>query len=487
MLWVHDSGASNWSRRGFLTAGSLGLAGLTLPDLLRVRAETRGDTDFIRDKSVLFVFLSGGPTQYETFTPNMDAPEPYRSTIGEIKTSLPGVTFSSVFPQLAQRAHKMAVIRSFVPSKTIGEHAEAAANVLTGGTRQRTDTRTGHSIGAAYARLRGNTNPETGLPSHIALSCGSHGSMHYKFFLEAHQGGSLGPGHAPFQLEPILRPAQDNNTPTAKLPENRLLQEMTLSLPSERLDDRVALRQSLDLLQRKIDQRDAEAHDHYTKQAVQVLRGVAARGFDLAQEPAAIQARYDTSDMKARIKTDGSDTNAYRYDPMIENYGRYLLLARRLIEAGAGFVTVQMAGWDMHADGNNPNVGNGMKMIGPALDRALAALMDDLEMRGLSDRVLVVVTGEFGRTGKMQGEGGRNHWAQLSPLLLIGGGLKMGQVIGQYDRQNSTATGDAISLPQLIATMMHTLFDLGKLRITRGVPAELLQFVGGVEPIARLL
>src|SRR4029079_8306512 len=116
--------------------------------------------------------------------------------------------------------------------------------------------------------------------------------------------------------------------------------------------------------------------------------------------------------------------------------GEQLLTARRLIEAGAGFVTVQSAGWDMHADGNNPRIEDGMWMLGRPLDKALSAFLDDLEQRGLSEHVLTIVTGDFGRTPTINNRGGRDHWANLCTLALFGGGLKMGQVIGQSDRQN---------------------------------------------------
>jgi uncharacterized protein (DUF1501 family) len=172
------------------------------------------------------------------------------------------------------------------------------------------------------------------------------------------------------------------------------------------------------------------------------------------------------------------------FEPSI--LGQQLLTARRLIEAGAGFVTVQSAGWDMHADGNNPGIREGMEMLGRPLDRALSALLGDLEQRGLLDRVLVVLTGDFGRTPTINARGGRDHWANLCTLALFGGGLRMGQVVGQSDRQNRVPTTNPIGPANLLATVMHTLFDVGVLRVARGVPTSLVRLIEDHRPIAEL-
>ena len=172
------------------------------------------------------------------------------------------------------------------------------------------------------------------------------------------------------------------------------------------------------------------------------------------------------------------------FEPSI--LGKQMLMARRLIEAGAGFVTVQSAGWDMHADGNNPGIKAGMEMLGRPVDRALSAFLDDLEQRGLSDKVLVVLTGDFGRTPKINIRGGRDHWANLCTLGLWGGGLKMGQVIGKSDRNNAVPATTPYSTPNLLSTVMHTLFDVGVLRITRGAPNNLVKLIEDHKPIEEL-
>jgi uncharacterized protein (DUF1501 family) len=153
--------------------------------------------------------------------------------------------------------------------------------------------------------------------------------------------------------------------------------------------------------------------------------------------------------------------------------GRQMLMARRLVEAGCGFVTVQNAGWDMHADVNNPGIEAGMKMLGPTLDHAVAAFLDDLEARGLDQKVLLVITGDFGRTPRINPRGGRDHWAPLSTLALAGGGLRMGQVIGRSTRLADAPADEPVTPGALLATLMHSLFDVSRLRLQPGVPREI--------------
>lgn len=167
--------------------------------------------------------------------------------------------------------------------------------------------------------------------------------------------------------------------------------------------------------------------------------------------------------------------------------GQQMLLARRLVENGAGFVTVHSAGWDMHADGNNPGIVKGMNMLGTTVDKAVSAFLEDLESRGLSDKVLLVITGDFGRTPKVNKNGGRDHWASLGTLAFAGGGLRMGQVIGKSDRNNGEPAEDPVTPQMLLGTVMHTLFDIGQLRVARGVPRDLVQLVENAPTIRHLL
>jgi uncharacterized protein (DUF1501 family) len=148
---------------------------------------------------------------------------------------------------------------------------------------------------------------------------------------------------------------------------------------------------------------------------------------------------------------------------------------------------VQSSGWDMHDDGNNCGVLEGFQMLGPEVDHAASVFLDDLRERGLDDKVMLVVTGEMGRTPKKQGKGGRNHWAGVTPLLLAGGGLKVGRVVGESDAQGGVPKSSPIRPSNLMATILHSLFDVGQLRIAPGLPADLVKQVVDARPIAELM
>jgi uncharacterized protein (DUF1501 family) len=450
------------ARRDFLQAGLLGLGSLSLPWLLRSRAlAASSGAGFVRDKAVVLVFLGGGASHIETFNPNMDAPDPHRSMTGEVQTTLPGLSFGGTFPLLARHAKKMAIVRSF--RHPVADHARAISHVLTAGTDADGGGQTGFSMGALYARLRGPNHPANGLPTYLLLA-NPHKDGQYSRemsrVITGSRGGTLGPTLEPFN-------------PTGG---DKALSNMKLNLPVDRLNDRRKLLHQLDELKRGIDARDAaEGFDQFERQALDLLTGGASKAFDLSQEGPRTIERYDTSKFQCGHKV---------FEP--SNMGKQFLMARRLIEAGAGFITIQSAGWDMHADGNNPGIVKGMEMLGRPLDKALSAFLEDLDERGLSDKVLVVVTGDFGRTPKVQGNGGRNHWPNLCTLALIGGGLKMGQVIGKSARNNDIPASEPIAPVNLLATIMHTLFDIGTLRVTRGLPADLVRLVETGKPIAEL-
>ena len=450
------------SRRDFIQAGLLGLGSLGLPWLLRTRAEAAAvEPTFVRDRAVVLIFLAGGASHIETFNPNMDGPEAARSVTGEVKTTLPGVTLGGTFPRLARLAKQMAIVRSF--RHPVGAHAQAISHVLTGGTDPNGQARTGFGMGAMYARLRGTNHPKNGLPTYHLLPA-PHKDPQYNRELQrvviGSRPGPLGPTCAPF-------------VPTGK---GNALENMRLKVPAERLGDRRVLLRKLDSLKRGLDDRDTrDGLDRFEQQAVDLITGGASKAFDLSREKKETIDRYDTSKFACGKKV---------FEPSV--LGKQLLMARRLVEAGAGFVTVQSAGWDMHADGNNPGIKAGMEMLGRPLDHALSAFLEDVEARGLSDKVLVVLTGDFGRTPKINKRGGRDHWANLSTLAFWGGGLKMGQVVGRSDRNNAVPATTPCSTPNLLSTVMHALFDVGVLRVTRTVPKHLVKLVEEHKPIQEL-
>ena len=154
---------------------------------------------------------------------------------------------------------------------------------------------------------------------------------------------------------------------------------------------------------------------------------------------------------------------------------------------GVGFVTVHSAGWDMHADGNNPGMVTGMEMLGRTVDKAVSAFLEDVDRLGLSDKILLVITGDFGRTPKVNKRAGRDHWARLGTLAFAGGGLQMGHVIGQSARGADVPATDPVSVSNLMATIMHTMFDVGQLRLETGLPRELTTLIEETEPIQQLL
>jgi uncharacterized protein (DUF1501 family) len=164
-----------------------------------------------------------------------------------------------------------------------------------------------------------------------------------------------------------------------------------------------------------------------------------------------------------------------------------MLLARRLCEAGCGFVTVTTNFvWDFHADENNATVQEGLRYVGAPFDRAVSAFIEDVESRGLGDKILLVACGEMGRSPKINKNGGRDHWGGLAPLLLYGGGLKMGQVVGESTRDAAEPKTAPVTPRHLLATIAHTLFDLGKLRVARNLPDEITRLTE-LEPIRELI
>jgi hypothetical protein len=464
MLTLHGGASttdcSGLSRRNFLRAGTLGLGGLSLPWLLRNQAAAaQVDPSYVKDKAVVFIFCGGGASHIETFNPNMDGPEPSRSVTGELKTDVPGITLGGTFPMLAQHAKQMAIVRSF--RHPIGGHEQAISHVLTGGTDVSGQAKEGFSIGSMYTRVRGANHPRTGMPTYSLLLAPHKDGQYAKELVRVKVGsraGSLGANYEPF-------------TPEG----GNALANMTLRVPAERLDDRRTLLKELDKLKHGIDDRDAlSGYDQFEQQAVELITNGAGRAFDISKEKKELIERYDTSMFKCGKKV---------FEPSV--LGKQLLMARRMIEAGCGFVTVQSAGWDMHADGNNPGVKDGMEMLGRPLDKALSAFLEDIEQRGLSDKVLVVLTGDFGRTPKINAKGGRDHWANLCTLAFWGGGLKLGQVIGRSAKNNDVPASEPITTANLLSTVMHYLFDVGTVRVTRGLPTDVVRRME-VKPIEEL-
>jgi hypothetical protein len=444
-------------RRDFLRIGSLALGGLSLSGLLQARAAAAdlGIASALHDRAVVLLFLAGGPSHIETFDPRMDAPEGVRSVTGELATTIPGVTFGGTCPQLAARAQKLAVVRSFCHG--INDHVKAIQHVLTAGNAL------GAGMGALYARLRGANDPRTAMPTHGLVTTEEIDPQYVKEKARVEESsgpGPLGRAYAPFD------PAAGDGS----------LDLMRLTIPRERLEHRRSLLAALDGAQRVLDSDDrAAAMSRLDRQAFDLILRSAGNALDLAREDPRVVERYDTGSHRVGFK---------RLRPC--TLGRQMLMARRLVEAGCGFVTVQNAGWDMHADVNNPGIEAGMKMLGPTLDHAVAAFLDDLEARGLDQKVLLVITGDFGRTPQINKRGGRDHWAPLSTLALAGGGLRTGQVIGRSTRLADAPADEPVTPSALLATLMHSLFDVARLRLQPGVPREIAALLDAAAAIRGL-
>jgi Protein of unknown function (DUF1501) len=479
MLTIYDGltrTCAGFSRREFLRVGSLGLGGLSLSGLLASRAGAAARS-ILKDRSVVLLFLVGGPPQVETFDPKMDVPENNRSCVGEVQTRLPGVLFGGTFPRMAAMADRLAVVRSF--GSYDGSHNQVP--VLSGNNALKAP------MGAIVSRALGSLNPKTGLPTNTIVVPES-----------VNPDLKLGQPTGPFTFDYIRKnyvPAGAIGAPyDAFLPAggSTLLTNLELKLPREHFDDRKALLTQIDGFKRHFDRTgEMESLDNFQRQAYDVLLRGVTQAFDLSREDPRTVAKYDTSHLfqMEDYHKGGKHYRNLRNQSRVTNLlGKQMLLARRLCEAGCGFVTVVDSCWDFHGDGNNPPTPVGMKFLGPQLDHAVAAFLDDLKERGLSEKILLVVTGEMGRSPRKGKNGGTGHHGQLTPLVLAGGGLKMGQVIGRSDRSGSQPDTTAYRPENLLATVLRSVFDAGELRITpEALPANVSKLVLGGQPIAGLL
>jgi hypothetical protein len=426
------------SRRDFLKIGALGMTGLSLSGLLRLRSAAAASGLSAKDTSVIWLWLGGGPTHIETFDPKLEAPAEYRSMVGAVKTSLTGVQIGGLFPKMAERAKRLAFVRSFAHGNS--GHSGGTHFVMTGTDYPPADAGMPPikpSFGSITARVRGANNPKTGVPNYVRLSG-----------LYADGPNWLGAAYAPFDVGGQAR----NN--------------LNLGVALDKLGDRRSLLKKFDRANRQLDRSGVMAGlDSFDQQAFDLILGKAKNAFDLQREDPRVVDRYHNG-------TAGLGDN--------------LLLARRLCEAGCGFVTLNYAnsnqGWDMHN-----KLPPQMKQACPPMDQAISIFLDDLAQRGLSEKILLVITGEFGRTPRINGDTGRDHWGPLCTLALAGGGLKMGQVVGESTAKAEIPKTKPIYPKDLMATVFHVLGIDGKQQFhdQTGRPQFLLP--EGAEPIAELV
>ena len=416
-----------WGRRGFLRAGAFGVAGLALTDVLRAQEGKR-------EGSVILVFLAGGPSHLETYDPKPEAPAEYRGPFRAIRTNVPGIRISELLPRHARIADKFAIIRSC--SHETPAHEGGKKRVLTGHVHRPGDEEPVMELPglpAVIARQKGASRP--GLPASVSCPPGVYYS----------KAAYLGRGYDAFDFYAGQAP-RDLALPRQMTP--------------QRLENRRELLAGLDGLRREMDtSRAMDGMDACNARAFDLVTGAAAReAFDLEREPKSVRDKY------------GSDW-----------VGKACLQARRLAEAGVGVVTIGWAGWDDHDD-----LKNKITDKTPILDQAVSALIEDLYSRGLDRKVTVMVLGEFGRTPKMNSNGGRDHWPNAMSVLLSGGGMKMGQVIGETDARGEAPVNRRVGPEDILATVYSRLGIDPRAEFVNHAGRPLPILPGGT-PIAELL
>jgi hypothetical protein len=422
------------SRRNFLKAGMAGMAGLSLPGLLRSRAEASESGQARGRKSVILLWMTGGPSHIDTWDPNPDRPFNNRGPFGVTQTRVPGVILCEHLPLQAALLDKFTIIRSVDARHSNHEpntvfqtgNLEAAPRVNPRG-------RLYPAIGSVVAKFRGSNHP--GMPA-------------YATFMKA-RGHVAFAGYLGRQYDPFIA------NQAARLPIYSLvgadsgqkteadLFRLPLGVDHERIEDRRSLLHAFDQMRNDLDRSgQMEVMDRYGQQAVDLLVGRRAqRAFDLSAEPAPMRARYG---------------------PHL--WCQQALLARRLVEAGVSFVTLDLSyhtasgTWDTHGDNIPPygGISRGLKPLLPLFDHLLTTLVTDLEQRGLLDDTLVIAMGEFGRTplmGTQDSTDGRNHWPVVMSMALAGGGLRHGQVIGATERDGGHIKERPVTPGDLAATI----------------------------------
>ncbi len=422
------------SRRDFLRIGALGVGGLTLADLLRLRAHGNPTGDQPH-KAVIMVLLRGGPSHIDTFDPKPDAPRDIRGPFNPIATNVPGIQVSELLPLQAKIMDRLAIVRNM----RFGVDAHNGIELLTG-----------HAVAAGSAAIRAVTGQRpvfgsaisrlqptwrNNMPPYVSLLEGIQRS-------EAPEDPSwLGAAHRPFYFDGQHTSFFGGQTSGEGAGLNSL--QMTSGMTLERLEDRKAMLGAFDGLRRDLDddKRTLEGMDQFTRRALEMISSDRARkAFDISQEPDKVRDKY------------GKDLTA-------------LLLARRLVEAGVSMVTVgcsiaaasdKTAFWDIHGGGAG-TVEKAMPILAGLLDRGLYALLTDLRDRGLEQDVAVVVWGEMGRTPRINSGGGRDHWPAAGCALLAGGGLNMGQVVGATTPRGEAPVGRPYTPRDVLATLYHVL------------------------------
>jgi len=400
--------ANDFSRRGFLHVGLLGGLGLTLPQFLRMEAQAEQKHYKTREgvaQSVIQIFLPGGMAHQESWDPKPYAPSEYRGPFGTINTSIKGIKFSQNLKHLSKIADKMTIIRSMAHGEAA--HERGTHNMFTG--YRPSPALAFPSMGSVVSHELG---PRNNLPPYVCVP-----NVPNEFANSGYLSSAFGPfaiGSEPSRGDFQVR---DLNMPDG--------------VDQERFNRRRSLLETVDHHFKSLEESDAlDSMDAFYQHAYKLISSQEAReAFNLKAEPEEVRKRY------------GENTP-----------GQRMLLARRLVEAGTRFVSLTAGGWDHH-----DNIKNGIEKNLPSVDQAVAALISDLDERGLLDSTLVMVTSEFGRTPKINGTGGRDHWPRVFSIGLAGGGTHRGLVHGSSDSLGGEPEEDKVGIEDLAQTVYNQL------------------------------
>ncbi len=395
-------------RRSFLHVGLIGGLGLTLGDYFRLQA--RSDQKFYESKegtakSVIFIFLPGGSAHQETWDPKPYAPIEYRGPMNSIATNVEGVRLNEMMQQTSKVVDKLTICRSM--SHGEAAHERGTHNMFTG--YRPSPALAFPSIGAVVSHEFG---PRNNLPPYVCIPNQPNTYAGTGYLSSSYAGFSLGadPAAGNFSVRDLQLPN---------------------GVDFDRFTTRRRMLDAVNTHFREKEESDAlDALDTFYQRAYSMISSDKAReAFDINKEDDKLRDRYGRNQAGARM-----------------------LLARRLVEAGSRFVTLTYGGWDMH-----DNINNGIRAQVPPLDQAFATLIDDLDSRGLLDSTLVCIASEFGRTPKINGTAGRDHWPKVFSIVMAGGGIKRGQVYGSSDATASEPEVDMLSVQDWATTMYHCL------------------------------
>ncbi|MFT5110294.1 MAG: hypothetical protein ACI9UA_005948 [Pseudoalteromonas tetraodonis] len=423
------------SRRSFIKAGALGFGGLSFADLLRAESEAGIGSS---RKAIINIHLDGGPPQMDLIDPKPEASAEVRGEFAPIPTSIPGFHVTELMPKMASIAHKAVFLRSLVGAE--GKHD--AFQCMSGFGEKDLQALGGHpAMGCVINKLLGT--PQDEVPAFVDLMQGR------PLARNSARPGFLGPAFNAFRpdISHLFKRELEEGMKLelAKLgPGHSTRLDLLKGMPVGRLDNRLELLAALDQLPRELDSAgNMGALDQFTEQAYSILTsGRISAAMDLDKEDPKVVDRYTprVADRLASFTSEGPQA------------ARKLLLARRLVEAGVRCVSVSISDFDTH----QKNAAR-MRQLGPIVDHALHALITDLDERGMLDDVTVVAWGEFGRSPRVNKDGGRDHWPKVAMGIMAGGGMAGGQVIGATDRNASEAIERPVHYQDVIATLYQKL------------------------------